>query len=190
MRPGRKFGSVNDGASAADPACVDGGVELEVARRRSARLTRKRRHDRRIAGFAGEVAGVALVDHDRVRAADHGLAVAVGIPDQPDARLEVAAVLRHLRESAGADLQQRRRRRIEGDELVVLLRRRRQVVVAQAEIELEVRAQRDRILDERADGIDVGVVSACVPSVMLNGAAESLLERRDAGIGEAARDPD
>ena len=46
------------------------------------------------------------------------------------------------------------------DELVVLLGRRRQVVVPQAEIELEVRAERDRILDESADGVDVRVERA------------------------------
>ena len=76
---------MNDGATRRGSRLRCGGVQLDVARRRSAGLRRKRRDDRRIAGLAGEVAGVALVHHDGVGAADDGLAVAGRIPDDAHA---------------------------------------------------------------------------------------------------------
>ena len=165
---------------------ADRVVELDVARGGSGRLRRQRRDERRIAGLAGEVAGVALVDQDGVRAADDKLAVAGGIPDEADARLEVAAVLGNRAESSRADLQQRQSRRVEGDELVVRFRRRGQEVVAQPKVGLQVRAERDAVLDESADGVHVGVVRT-LPEHDVELAREAGLERGDARIGHAAR---
>ncbi len=160
-----------------------GVIEAEVARRGSCGLTRERVHDRRVVGLTGEVPGVALVDHHRVCAANHGLAVAPGVPDDADARLEVAAVLVHLIEAIRADADERRCRRIEFDELVIGFCRRWQVVVAHAEVELEVRSERDRILNERANRVHIRVEGLRAQG---DGklTAESLLKRGDARIRE------
>ena len=125
-----------------------------------------------------------MVDHDGVRAANGELAVTRRIPDQADARLEIAAVLGDLAES-GSDPQQRHGRRIELDELVVGLGWRRQEVVAQAEIQLHIRSERDGVLHEAADRVHVRIERS-IAQRDPERAAESLLKRRHTRIGEVS----
>src|SRR5205807_1832830 len=91
------------------------------------------RRQRWIRRRPGDPAGVPLVDHHRVRAADREAAVTGGIPDDADARLKIAVVLVDLVD-ARTDPDERIGCRVEPDQAVVGLSRYTKEVVAQAEL--------------------------------------------------------
>ncbi len=91
----------------------------------------------------------------------------------------------YLVETVGAELNERRGGRFELDELVGPFGRRREVVVAQTEIQLQPRSERDGVLHECADRVDVRVVGEAAERDRER-AAESLLKRRHAGIRDPA----